>query len=94
MDIHLIDLPIIRDNDRAYLYLLESVINSVDELSTLEIRKNPDNYSFRISLSGNYVASLIKELNTLHNMIKIRVDFSKSIKSSSTLHFKINLEKS
>jgi len=90
VNIHFIDLPIIKDNDRAYLYLLESVINSVDELSTLEVRKNPNNFSFRIALSGNFVDPLIKELNSLHNLIKVKVDFSKSIKTSSTLYFKIN----
>jgi len=91
---NLIDIPILLDNDRSYLCLLESVINSVDELSSMEVRKNPNNFSFRIALSGNYIPVLIKELNSLHNMMKIRVDFSKSIKSSSTLHFKINLVKS
>ena len=92
MKVYFIDLPIVKDNDLTYFSILEAVVNSIDELSTLEIRKNTSNYSFRLSLSEPiYISPLIKELNSLHNMMKIRVDFSKSIKSSYILHFKINL---
>lgn len=93
MKIILSDFPVLKENDRTYLLLLEGVINSTDELATLEIRKNPENYSFRISVSSSiYLSPLIKELNTLNNMCGIVVDFSKSIKSSCILFFKINLE--
>ena len=94
MEIIYHDLPILKENDRSYFRMLEAVINSVDELSILDIRRNLENFSFRIAMSSTvYITPLIQELNSLHNMINIKVDFSKSIKSSSSLSFKINLEK-
>jgi len=92
MEVCFINLPILKDNDNSYFELLRGVINSVDELSTLEIRKNLDSYTFRLSLSEFiYVGELIKQLNSLHNLLKIRVIYSKSIKSSCVINFKINL---
>ena len=86
------DVSLIPDNDISYFHLLESVINTTDELSTLEVRKNLNSYNFRIAVSAKeYLLGLIEELNNLHNLIGIKVDFSKSIKSSSSISFKINL---
>lgn len=86
------DFQVLRENDKTYFHILESVINSVDELSILEVRKNRDNYSFRLSISeSGYIVPLIRELNAMHNKFNIKVDFSKSIKSSAVINFKINL---
>lgn len=88
------DINLLPDNDRGYISMLEAVINTVDEFSTLEIRRNITDYSFRIAItSQDYLPRLIKELNQLNNLIGIKVDFSKSIRSSSSLAFKINLVK-
>lgn len=92
MEIVYHDLPILRENDRSYFKVLEAVINSVDELSILEIRRNMENFSFRIAMSSTvYITPLMQELINLHNLFRIKVDFSKSIKSSSSLSYKINL---
>ena len=81
-----------QDNEIAYLAHLEGIIDSVDELSTLEITKNPNSYHFRLAPSlPKYTNMLLEELLRFHNLLQIRLDLSKSIKSSATITFEINL---
>ena len=81
------------DNELAYFAHLEGVINSVDELSTLEITKNPYSYRFRLAPSlPKYNEMLLEEILKLHNIFKIKLNLSKSIKSSATITFEINLD--
>lgn len=80
------------DNESAYFAHLEGVINSVDELSTLEITKNPHAYHFRLAPSlPKYNQMLLEEILKLHNIFQIKLNLSKSIKSSGTINFEINL---
>lgn len=82
-----------QDNEVAYFAHLEGIISSIDELSTLEITKNPNSYHFRLAPSlPMYNEMLLQEILKLHNMFKIRLNLSKSIKSSATIVFEINLE--
>lgn len=82
-----------QDNETAYFAHLEGIISSVDELSTLEITKNPNSYHFRLAASvPMYNEMLLEELLKFHNLFKIRLNLSKSIKSSATIVFEINLE--
>jgi hypothetical protein len=84
---------VMQDNELAYFAHLEGIISSVDELSTLEITKNPNSYHFRLAASlPMYNELLLEEILKFHNMFKIRLDLSKSIKSSATITFEINLE--
>jgi hypothetical protein len=84
---------VIPDNEIAYFAHLEGVINSVDELSTLEITKNPHSYHFRLAPSlPKYNEMLLQEILKLHNIFQIKLNLSKSIKSSATISFEINLE--
>jgi len=84
---------VMQDNEIAYFAHLEGVISSVDELSTLEITKAPHSYHFRLAPSlPMYNDMLLEEILKFHNMFKIRLDLSKSIKSSATITFEINLE--
>jgi hypothetical protein len=81
------------DNEIAYFAHLEGVINSVDELSTLEITRNPYSYHFRLAPSlPKYNEILLEEILKLHNIFQIKLNLSKSIKSSGTISFEINLE--
>ena len=81
------------DNELAYFAHLEGVINSVDELSTLEITKNPHSYHFRLAASlPKYNELLLEEILKLHNIFQIKLNLSKSIKSSATITFEINLD--
>lgn len=93
MTVYFKDIPkVMLENEKAYFQLLEASIESIDELSTLEIRKNPMDYSFRIAISSPvYLNPLVSSLNTLHNMLGIVLQYSKSIKSSYALSFKIPL---
>ncbi len=81
------------DNELAYFAHLEGVINSVDELSSLEITRNPYSYHFRLAPSlPKYNEILLEEILKLHNIFQIKLNLSKSIKSSGTISFEINLE--
>ena len=81
------------DNEMAYFAHLEGVISSVDELSTLEITKNPYSYHFRLAPSlPKYNEMLLEEILKLHNLFHIKLNLSKSIKSSATITFEINLD--
>ena len=81
------------DNELAYFAHLEGVINSVDELSTLEITRNPHSYHFRLAPSlPKYNEILLEEILKLHNIFKIKLNLSKSIKTSATIVFEINLD--
>ena len=83
---------VMQDNDEVFLAHLEGVISSVDELCSLEITRNTDNYRFRIATSHPmYNNMLIEEILKFCNMFNIRVDMSKSIKTSSVITFEINL---
>lgn len=80
------------DNELAYLAHLQGIIDSVDELSTLEITKNPNSLHFRLAPSlPMYNDMLLEELLKFHNMLQIHLNLSKSIKASATIVFEINL---
>ena len=80
------------DNELAYLAHLKGLIESVDELSTLEITKNPNSLHFRLAPSlPMYNDMLLEELLKFHNMLQIQLNLSKSIKSSATIVFNISI---
>ena len=82
-----------QDNEIAYFAHLEGVISSVDELSILEITKNPNSYHFRLAASvPRYNEMLLQEILKLHNIFQIKLNLSKSIKASATIVFEISLE--
>ena len=84
---------VMQDNEIAYFAHLEGGISSVDELSILEITRNPNSYHFRLAASlPKYNNMLLEEILKLHNLFQIRLDLSKSIKSSATITFEINLD--
>jgi len=84
---------VLPDNEMVYFAHLQGLIDSVDELSSLEITKKPNAYHFRLAPSlPKYNEMLLQELLKFHNMFKIHLNLSKSIKSSATIVFEINLE--
>lgn len=83
---------VLPDNEQAYFLHLEGVISSVDELSGLEITKTPTSYHFRLIPSlPKYNPMLLEELLKFHNIFQIRLNISKSIKTSATIAFEIEL---
>lgn len=93
MQIHTKFFPkVLPDNEIAYLAHLEGIIDSVDELSILEITRNPNSYHFRLVPSvPMYNNLLLEELLRFHNLLQIKLKLSKSIKSSATIVFEIEL---
>jgi hypothetical protein len=86
------NLPdVIPDNDERYIGMVLGIIESIDELSHVEVSKTPRGYSFRISPSSQiYVNLLINEILEYHNKLGIRIrDISKSIKSTGAIVFKV-----
>lgn len=83
---------VMKDNDMIYFARLEGVIDSIDELCTLQITKNSHSYQFRIAPSHpKYTEMLLEEILKFHNVYKIRLNLSKSIKTSGTISFEITL---
>ena len=83
---------IMRHNDEDYFAHLEGIIDSVDELSTMEVTKHPTHYSFRIAPSlPKYTNSISEELFKFHNMFQIKLNMSKSIKTNAIISFDIDL---
>lgn len=84
---------VMQDNDEIFLAHLEGVISSVDELCSLEITKSLESYRFRIACSlPKYNNMVIEEVLKFCNMFHIRLDMSKSIKTTSVITFEINLD--
>jgi len=83
---------IMQDNELAYFSHLEGLIDSIDELSSMEITRGPESYHFRIATSiPKYNNLLLEELLKFHNMFQIKLNMSKSIKTSATIVFEIEL---
>ena len=84
---------VMQDNDEVFLAHFEGICSSVDELCSLEITKLSDSYRFRIAPSlPKYNNMLIEEILKFCNMFNIRINMSKSIKTSSIISFEINLD--
>ena len=82
----------IPDNEEFYFAHLIGVVESVDELSCLTITRTKEAYHFRIATSvPKYNELLLQEILKFNNKYGIRLNLSKSIKSSGTIVFEINL---
>ena len=84
---------ILSENDANYFAHLEGVISSIDELANVQITKSPNSYIFRIATSvPMYTQPLLQELLAFHNLYNIKLNLSKSIRTSSTIFFEIELK--
>jgi len=85
--------PLIPDNEEMYFSMVKGSIESIDELSSLQITKALDGFQFRLTPSlPKYTNFLIQEILKLHNYLGLHLDMSKSIKTSSVITFTINLK--
>ena len=81
---------ILTDNDENYFSLLRASVESVDEYASLEVSRMPEPYNFRLIPSmPKYTNTLIQELTKLHNLLHLKMDISKSIKTCSVVSFKL-----
>ena len=84
---------LMQDNDVVFISHLEGVIEAVDELCSLEITKQTNAYKFRIAPStAQYTNMLIEEIIKYNNLFGIKIDFSKSIKTTAIISFTIELK--
>lgn len=80
----------IPDNDASYISLLEGMVNSVDDHSIMTISKTPAGWLFRISPSSpRYINLLIEQITSMNKYMGIMLNFSKSMKTSSSIQFSI-----
>jgi hypothetical protein len=85
---------VMQDNEMIYFAHLEGIIDSIDELCSMEITKGPHAYHFRIATSvPKYNDLLLEELLKFHNIFQIKLNMSKSIKSSATINFQVDIER-
>lgn len=83
---------IMHDNDMVYFGRLIGLIESLDEFSSLQITRNTNAYSFRLAPSHpKYREILFEEILNFHNLYNIRLNISKSIKTTGTISFEIKL---
>jgi hypothetical protein len=83
---------VLPDNEDTYFASIKGVIESVDELCSLEIIKTPTCYRFRLAPSlPKYTNLLIEEILKFHNLLNIRLDMGKSIKTSAVITFSVTL---
>lgn len=93
MEVKVIDFPeILSDNEVLYFGLFQGVLEAVDEFSHLQITKFHTSYNFRISPSlPVYNNMILQELLNFNNLFGIKLDLSKSIKSSGIIAFQLKL---
>lgn len=94
MRIEKVNFPqVMPDNDSMYLDLLEALINSVDESANVEATQKLSGIHIRISPSiPRHSQLLLTTIRDFHYMLGIRVEFSKSIRTSSIINFTINYD--
>ena len=83
---------VMQDNDMIYFARLEGMIDSIDELSALQITKSSHSYQLRLAPShAKYTEMLLEEVLKFHNIYNIRLNLSKSIKTTGSISFEIIL---
>lgn len=83
---------VLLENDITYFSHLSGIIESVDELASVEVTKCPYAYKFRIAPSmPKYTSMLLQEILKFHNIFQIRLNLSKSIKTSGSIVYEIEL---
>lgn len=89
------DFPIIMlDNDETFLNHLIGRVEAIDELCSMEITRKVFSYHFRISPSVyKYTEPILYTILEFCNKFGIHLNLSKSIKTSSTITFDIELIK-
>lgn len=83
---------IIPDNDSSYFSLLRGIIDGVDPGASMNIVKGTTGYIFRLVPSTTvYIDTLIHQLTEINTLMGIHLEFSKSVKSSSVIHWKVEI---
>ena len=84
---------IILDNESTYFSYLIGYIESIDSQSTVQITKKLNGINIRISPSlPKYSGTILTGMKQFHNLFGMDLEFSKSMKTSVTINFNINLD--
>ena len=83
-------IGIITDNEESYISLLEGAVSAVDEYSRMVITRFSFDFHFRIVPSeGVFLNDIVKEVLKVNNLVGIKVEMSKSVKSTAAIEFLI-----
>lgn len=81
---------VLLDNDEVFFSYLENSLSNVDELCSVEIEHHKDSYKVRIAPSAAvYTEPLIHQILEFHNLFQIKLELSKSIKTTGVISFSI-----
>lgn len=82
---------ILDDNTVTYFNHLEAIIDSIDYNASVEATRKLTGINIRVAPSEiKFLPLLIKDVEHIHNILNLRMEYSKSMKSSGTLNFNIN----
>ena len=83
--------PIISDNETTYFKYIEGIISSIDLYASIQVTKRELGISMRISPSTpESFIPMLDAIKSFHSSFGIRVDFSKSMKTSTNISFNID----
>lgn len=82
---------IVPENEIAYYQSLKGIIESVDPHSSILVTKKLNGISIRITpSSSSLLNATILQVNILNNTLGLKVEYSKSIKTSISINFNID----
>ena len=96
MIVHSVSIPsITKDNDAAYLNHVRYTVETIDPKAVIYIYKADNIITFHVEPSQDiYRQLLIDKLLEYHRALRIKIEFSKSLKIQSKVSFKINFSNS
>lgn len=89
MIVNKVNIPkLMRDNDAAYLNHIEYLIRSIDEDAELTVTQRLSSIGFQIKPSDIKLKPfIIKEIRKSHYKLDLKIDFSKSVNSTTLISF-------
>jgi hypothetical protein len=96
MELNKIGFPaVLEDNELAYYSMLQAVIESVDELASMRITRKPTAVSFiLVPSTPKYSQPLLQEVLSFHRVMGLKLNLSKSIRTTTTIQFEISFGES
>lgn len=82
---------VLSENEETYFRYLEGVVGSVDTDANIQVINRSEGISVRISPgSMQNFQVILQEVKKFHNLLGIRVSFSKSMKAGNNIYYTIN----
>lgn len=83
---------VVTDNDLFYLDIISIIVYYSDPEASLEINRIDDHINTSVYPSTkDFRQEIINNILTLHKLLNIKVDFSKSTKIQKNIYYKIDL---